>query len=450
MALKYIINSGTLKTNLISCWPLNEFSSAAGAVTRYDAHGSNDLTDNNTTPSAAGLFNRGADFEKANSEYLSIADNASLSITGAQTWSCWFKAESITDLDPIFSKWVETGAQRTHALTFDVGKIRWLASGDGATFVDVIGGTTLSAGTWYHVVVTFTPSTKVEAFINGVSDGSDTASIPATLFNSTAPFYIGRANPFGSGDRYFDGVVQSVCVWNRVLTGAEITELYNAGEGMTYGIDVDLPSGVNISGSTTSYDVSHTCTGTDRALIVHVLSNNNSFPITGVTYAGASMTKLSTFTRSGESFAIDQYGLANPATGANNITTTTASATVHGIVAISYIGVDQTTPFPTTSTAIGNSATITNTLTVANDNAWIFAGTRTGGAEVSATGTNYFRRVSNASNGFAAGDSNNALTTGSKTVDVTVTSGQWGIALIELKPVSGSVVTVNSGFFNFM
>jgi len=74
-----------LTDNLISFWGLEETSG-----TRVDAHGTNNLTDNNTVTSATGKVGTAGQFTNANSEYLSITDNASLS-TGdidfsAQAW----------------------------------------------------------------------------------------------------------------------------------------------------------------------------------------------------------------------------------------------------------------------------------------------------------------------------------------------------------------------------
>lgn len=206
----------------------------------------------------------------------------------------------------------------------------------------------------------------------------------------------------------------------------------------------DATSGVVVGSATGSLTTAHTISGSDRALIVHCLSNNGSNPITGVTYNGTSMTKLSTFTRTGESFAVDQYGIAAPDTGTNNVVITASGTATCVETGISYTGVDQTTPFPTTSTAIGNSATISDSLTVSASNSWIFAGTRTGGAQPSATGTNYTRQVSNASNGVHAGDSNAGLSTGSQTVSVSVTSGSWGIAIIEIAEAGAATSSISS------
>ena len=81
-------NPGT--TNLEAWWKLDEESG-----TRDDAHGSNDLSDNNTVGFTAGKYSNAASFILANSEYLSIGDNNSLSTGDIDfTLGCWVEIAS--------------------------------------------------------------------------------------------------------------------------------------------------------------------------------------------------------------------------------------------------------------------------------------------------------------------------------------------------------------------
>jgi len=80
--------------DLVAFWELEEVSG-----TRVDAHGANDLTDNNTVASTTGKVGNCADFEASNSESLSIADNAALSMGVNQSFTvnCWVNMESNTN-----------------------------------------------------------------------------------------------------------------------------------------------------------------------------------------------------------------------------------------------------------------------------------------------------------------------------------------------------------------
>ena len=59
-------------------------------------------------------------------------------------------------------------------------------------------------------------------------------------------FLIGASEGSGSVGRYWDGLIDEVCVWSRVLTADERSFLYSAGSGVTYatvsGSDATIPA----------------------------------------------------------------------------------------------------------------------------------------------------------------------------------------------------------------
>lgn len=206
----------------ISCWDLNETSG-----TRRDANttNSNDLTDTNTVLYAAGKQGNAADFESSNSEYLTITDanQVGLDFTTAASFSYWVNFESDTDAVVIDktaastnSYWIlhQGGAGNYNAI-----------SNSSETYMPVLY--TLNNATWYHVVWTYNAGTA-EMFINGTSQG--TFSNGTSLSNTTAPFTIGRVNKYTGN--YVDGLMDIVEVYNRVLSGTEITALYASGSGV--------------------------------------------------------------------------------------------------------------------------------------------------------------------------------------------------------------------------
>lgn len=82
---------------------------------------------------------------------------------------------------------------------------------------------TLTAGNWYHVVVTKTTGNIENIYVNGVDateDGND--------FYSDAD---GAVTTFGGSvnNTDFDGILDEVRVYNSVLSAAEIQALYNSG-----------------------------------------------------------------------------------------------------------------------------------------------------------------------------------------------------------------------------
>ncbi len=208
-------------TDYVSCWDLDETSG-----TRVDANttNSNDLTDTNTVlSSTTAKAGNSADFESANSEYLTITDanQVGLDIATTESWSYWVMFESDTDAVVIdksavgsLSYWLQSQAGTAERFT-----------NSAETALDVTK--TLNLHQWYHLVWTYNAGT-VRLYVDGVFVNS--ASGGTSLTNSTAPFTIGRVNKYTSN--YMDGLVDIPEIYNRVISDAEITALYNAGSGV--------------------------------------------------------------------------------------------------------------------------------------------------------------------------------------------------------------------------
>lgn len=121
----------------------------------------------------------------------------------------------------------------------------------------------------------------------------------------------------------------------------------------------------------TSHTYSHTCTGSDRALFVAIVGDFADV-VTGVTYAGVSMTRIDEV-RVGSDRYVYLYGLLNPASGANNVVVS-ASASIFLLgVCSSYTGADTSGSMPdasNTNSVTGGPTTLTTSVTTVADNCW--------------------------------------------------------------------------------
>lgn len=226
-----------LLTNLISYWPLDEASGNA-----LDVHGANDLTDTNTVGAAAGKVNGARDFELANTEYFTIADNADVS-TGDIDWSiqAWVNLESTGTTQMIVAKDTDGGgaSERGYILyyntianrfSFDVFKF------DGSLIAQVLSDTfgALSTGTWYLVHAWHDATNDLVGIsVNGGTPDTDSTAGVAPN-NGNADFRIG-GRAYSGFENNFDGLIDEVALWKRLLTDGERVWLYNAGTGREYG-----------------------------------------------------------------------------------------------------------------------------------------------------------------------------------------------------------------------
>jgi hypothetical protein len=95
-------------------------------------------------------------------------------------------------------------------------------------------GAVISSGQWHHVASTY-DGTALQLYIDGTPWGKPmlhSGTISSMLTNSfvTLGSEDGRTVcPFCIGERYFSGLMDEVTLYNRALTPAEVSAIYNAG-----------------------------------------------------------------------------------------------------------------------------------------------------------------------------------------------------------------------------
>lgn len=91
-------------------------------------------------------------------------------------------------------------------------------------------GTINILDTWYHIAVVRDKAKGQYLFyVNGTESGTLTDTITAAITNSQVPqIGVGQPSTTGGGN-FFNGKIDDVKLWQRVLSGPEIKNLYNAG-----------------------------------------------------------------------------------------------------------------------------------------------------------------------------------------------------------------------------
>ncbi len=231
-------------TSLISYWPLNEASGDA-----LDAHSSNNLTDTNTVGAAAGKVSGARDFESGSGELFLLADNAALS-TGDIDFSlaAWVNLESKAASQTIVAKG-DNGSNGEFFLYYNSGSdVFRLAVASGAGFANIteVSASTFgspSTATWYFVVAWHDATANT---INiQVNDGTaDSTGYTFGSYDSALWWSIGS---LGFAAQTFDGLIDEVGFWKKVLTAGERTWLYNTGSGRSYADIVAEASGGGVA-----------------------------------------------------------------------------------------------------------------------------------------------------------------------------------------------------------
>jgi len=96
----------------------------------------------------------------------------------------------------------------------------------GTTFTS----TALSAGSWYHVVLTMDSTSAYKLYVNGAA--AKTASGAGGTGDVSLVFRIGAYAITPTG--YFDGIIDEVTLTSDIITSGEVATLYNSGSGIPW------------------------------------------------------------------------------------------------------------------------------------------------------------------------------------------------------------------------
>ena len=226
--------TGNLGNGLAAYWKLDEASG-----TRSDSAASSHLTDNNTVTVNAGKRGNAAQFTRTNSEFLSIADNPSVSTGDIDfTIAAWGYLDSKNALMVMVHKGSTTGSDLEYGLRYDstADRFQFLVSPAGNDIVSVNADSlgSPSIGTWYYLVG-WHDSVNNTINIQEVTNGTvDSLSYTTGLADRGGVFYVGRKGDGSVFARFWDGRIDEVGLWKRVLTDQERADLYNSGNGNTY------------------------------------------------------------------------------------------------------------------------------------------------------------------------------------------------------------------------
>lgn len=220
--------ASSLLTGLVNYWAMDEASG-----TRADSAGSVTLTDVNTVGAVAGKHNNAASYVLGSAETLT-APGFSLP-SGDMTLSFWL--QPAIDNDDAQRGFFGIGTTWTSATALNIywvpasDKLRLLCGDDAGAYKNVDSLTAVPFGSWYHVVVTYTASTKVYTiYVNGDA-GASTPALTGGPYRTASTLWAGgRYNVAAYETHYLD----EVGIWSRVLSADERATLYNSGAGKFY------------------------------------------------------------------------------------------------------------------------------------------------------------------------------------------------------------------------
>ena len=258
--------------------------------------------------------NGGAIVLDGTNDYVTIGDKLDLGL-GNYTFSCWFKLNSVTGYQCIFSKSIAAYASNRYALYIDNTKLKSFMQGDLTSGdVDFSSTLTLSTGIWYHVTSVYDRSGTLKLYVNGVLDSSQAISQWQNVNIQTShTFKIGAYATSGDEPTFFtNGNITSFTAYNRALTQQEILQNYNATKGRFVNALLPVRNGLVLE-----LDAANRASYPGTGNIWYDLSGNNlnGTLTNGPTFSGIGPTSSIVFDRSNDYVLVGDSSLLNTFTG---------------------------------------------------------------------------------------------------------------------------------------
>ena len=206
---------------------------------------SNDMSDYSNNGTLYGPTNVMGKFNQENTafqfngtdNYISLSDSFFNESTSVSSFT-FYTLVKVDQLNPTTAQHIFTkeGYWRTiylSATRLDDGDYHFRFGGSQPSpqqYFGINSNLEYDINTWYNIVVTFNNG-ELKIYIDGELD--NTTTIPMTSIdwsflaqgNSTATNHIGNALPNSGATKYFDGTIDDLIYWDRVLTQEEINLL---------------------------------------------------------------------------------------------------------------------------------------------------------------------------------------------------------------------------------
>jgi hypothetical protein len=217
-----------LKTDLVAYWKLDDASGDA-----IDAHGSLDGTVGGSVYGGTGKIGDCYTFTATAGQGITMPVSTDFNLaTTTGSISVWF----ITSVGSYSRGWI-AGTKDTYATS---GYGMFIDSEAPSHFKTCIGNSgaeiaytvdMAASANWHHAVMTWDVDGNLITYLDGSQ--ADSREITITPTDNGKTFHVGH-NADGSNRIVFNGSIDEVGLWSRVLTSDEVADLYNSGNGLSY------------------------------------------------------------------------------------------------------------------------------------------------------------------------------------------------------------------------
>lgn len=164
---------------------------------------------------------------------IDFGNNYTFEISQAFSIGFWVKPNNLAATRCLVSKCSNDanvyGYNIQHLITSGVIQLQMRSSGGTFPLFAFNSTSALVAGSWQHIVITYSGGSNINGarcYRNASVADTPSSSALSGSFSNTASFVLGARNTAFP----FSGNIDEVTVWNKALSAAEVSELYNSGQ----------------------------------------------------------------------------------------------------------------------------------------------------------------------------------------------------------------------------
>jgi hypothetical protein len=220
--------ASTIRKGLALHLPM-DFASANGTTAYDQAAASNFGTATGPTflPTGGPDSNGAWDFDGVD-DYIEVPHHVNQLLVNGMSISAWVKPDTIGESNGyIIDKSTSTSAGGGFALLTagTLNRVGFRVNSFASTRTSATNSVTPGDGLWHHVVVTAAADGTINFYVDGVLSGTpNQTGGPLSGITTANPIRIGNRST--ATDRTFDGGIANLRLYSRVISTAEITELF--------------------------------------------------------------------------------------------------------------------------------------------------------------------------------------------------------------------------------
>lgn len=159
------------------------------------------------------------------SNYIPFGTTAAINNWTALSISMWFKVNTVGGNAAQFTRLLEKGANSEITISYN------FTSGDNKIGFQHLGSSSLmyesantfNDGNWHHLVMAISGTYFVDTYFDGGNHQSNQEGAPSKTNNLTMGYYGGFSGPY-----FWKGWMQDLQIFNRVLSAAEVSAIFNS------------------------------------------------------------------------------------------------------------------------------------------------------------------------------------------------------------------------------